>query len=187
MAGVDYASAPEATRQRLKVIGDHTRAVTYLISDGVLPSNVGRGYIVRRLLRRVVRCGRLVGIATGAGAAPFTPALAMVAVALSPDCDPAVAANAARVVAEMEREEARFVATLEKGEALLEECLREAAAAGTPLPGERVFALYDTFGFPVEITAEGAAERALFGGWVSMLPIKSKVDLLAMSKNYKRR
>jgi hypothetical protein len=78
-------------KTRLKVVGDHTRAVSYLISDGVLPSNVGRGYIVRRLIRRVVRNGRLLGIPTGAA---FTPKVAEVVVQLSGGCDPAVARNA---------------------------------------------------------------------------------------------
>lgn len=72
------------------MIGDHIRAVVYLISDGVLPSNIGRGYIVRRLIRRVVRNGRLLGIAGEA----FTPKVAEVAVALSAACDAQVAANA---------------------------------------------------------------------------------------------
>lgn len=80
MAGVDYAQSPAKVQTNLKVMGDHTRAVVYLISDGVNPSNIGRGYIVRRLLRRVVRCGRLLGIKT---TEPFTPKLAQVAIDLS--------------------------------------------------------------------------------------------------------
>ena len=88
---MDYAAADEGVKSRLKVIGDHTRAVVYLISDGVTPSNVGRGYIVRRLLRRVVRNGRLLGIRSEGA---FTPLVAKVAVALSAGVDPAVAANA---------------------------------------------------------------------------------------------
>jgi len=91
LAGISYASADETTKTRLKVMGDHTRAVVYLISDGVLPSNIGRGYIVRRLIRRVVRNGRLLGVPAGSA---FTPRIAEVAVALSAACDPAVAKNA---------------------------------------------------------------------------------------------
>jgi alanyl-tRNA synthetase len=124
LAKIDYATADEVTKTRLKVIGDHTRAVTYLISDGVTPSNVGRGYIVRRLIRRVVRNGRLLGMPAGA----FTPKVAEVAVRLSGACDPAVARNARKVYAELEREELRFVETLEKGEALLDEFLTAACA-----------------------------------------------------------
>jgi alanyl-tRNA synthetase len=80
MAGVDYAQSPAKVQTNLKVMGDHTRAVVYLISDGVNPSNIGRGYIVRRLLRRVVRCGRLLGIKT---TDPFTPQLAQVVIDMS--------------------------------------------------------------------------------------------------------
>lgn len=160
LAKVEYGKADEATRTRLKVIGDHTRAVVYLISDGVTPSNIGRGYIVRRLLRRVVRCGRMVGIATGGAA--FTPKIAEVAIALSAEIDPNVAKNAARILAEFEREEMRFVQTLERGEALLEESLARALKAGaSTLPGDEAFMLYDTYGFPVEITQEVALERGL--------------------------
>lgn len=85
LAAIDYHTADADTKTALKVIGDHTRAVTYLLSDGVIPSNVGRGYVVRRLIRRVVMKGRLLGIKDA-----FTPAVAEVAVALSGPCDPQV-------------------------------------------------------------------------------------------------
>lgn len=152
LAAVDYAAADEVTKTRLKVIGDHIRAVVYLISDGVLPSNIGRGYIARRLIRRVVRNGRLLGISGGEA---FTPKVAAMAVALSGACDAQVAKNAGtpacgavaeqvshpaslsvRIYGELEREELRFVTTLEKGEALLDELLT--AAVGSAVSGERV-------------------------------------------------
>lgn len=85
LAGINYHAADEATKTALKVIGDHTRAVAYLLSDGVVPSNVGRGYVVRRLLRRVVMKGRLLGIEK-----LFTAECAKVAVELSGGCDPQV-------------------------------------------------------------------------------------------------
>jgi alanyl-tRNA synthetase len=81
-AGVDYAAADERTKTALKVIADHIRAVVYLISDRVQPTNLGRGYIVRRLLRRVVLKGRLLGVKR-----PFTAAVAQVAIDMSGDCD----------------------------------------------------------------------------------------------------
>ena len=157
LAGVSYATADEVTKTRLKVVGDHIRAVVYLISDGVLPSNIGRGYIVRRLIRRVVRNGRLLGVPAGEA---FTPKVAAVAVALSGACDPAVAKNAARIYAELEREELRFVTTLEKGETMLGEMLAQAAKQHL-LPGDQAFMLYDTYGFPLEITQEVAAEQGI--------------------------
>jgi alanyl-tRNA synthetase len=92
LAKVDYHKSDDQTKTALKVIGDHIRAVAYLISDGVTPSNVGRGYIVRRLLRRVVMKGRLLGIRE-----MFTPKVAQVAVSLSGPCDPQLALNAQRV------------------------------------------------------------------------------------------
>ncbi|KAF6257363.1 tRNA synthetases class II (A)-domain-containing protein [Scenedesmus sp. NREL 46B-D3] len=157
LAGVDYAAAAPAAQTALKVIGDHVRAVVYLLSDGVLPSNVGRGYVVRRLLRRVVMKGRLLGIQ-----GQFTPAVAEVAIRLSAQCDPAVAANAARITAEMGREEAAFTATLGKGQKQLDDMLARALAAGgssnggsgAVLPGADAFLLYDSFGFPLELTQE---------------------------------
>mmetsp|Transcript_19966 Transcript_19966/g.38269 ORF Transcript_19966/g.38269 Transcript_19966/m.38269 type:complete len:992 (-) Transcript_19966:268-3243(-) len=158
LAGVDYSTCSEKVQTYLKVIGDHTRAVVYLVSDGVNPSNVGRGYVVRRLLRRVVRCGRLIGIDSNQ---PFTPKVAQVAVDLSGRCDPAVVDNAKRILAELEREELRFVQTLERGDALLEAMLEKSVLSNAGLAGRDAFTLYDTYGFPIEITQEVAAERGV--------------------------
>ncbi|BBM99762.1 alanyl-tRNA synthetase [Marchantia polymorpha subsp. ruderalis] len=171
LAQIDYMKADERTKTYLKVIGDHTRAVTYLISDGVNPSNIGRGYIVRRLIRRVVRMGRLLGIkGDGKGdlEGAFLPRISEVAVNMSSAVDPFVQQNASRIYEELYREEQRFVQTLERGEKLLEKLLTDALSGkisnGTEEPklsGKDIFLLYDTFGFPVEITEEVARERGV--------------------------
>jgi alanyl-tRNA synthetase len=138
----------------------------YLISDGVYPSNIGRGYIVRRLIRRVVRMGRLLGIRGDGRGNPegaFLPTIAEVAVAMSGDVDPNVQQQKSKIYNELKREELRFVQTLEKGEKLLEELLTEALEKNDKpcLNGKDIFKLYDTFGFPVEITEEVASERGV--------------------------
>ena len=109
-AGLKYAAADEATKTSLKVIADHTRAVVYLLSDGVIPSNVSRGYVARRLLRRVVLKGRLLGIRK-----PFVGSVAEAVVSLSQGCDPAVEGNKSRLLEEISREEGRFTATISAG------------------------------------------------------------------------
>lgn len=171
LAGVNYANGSEKTKTLLKVIGDHTRAVVYLISDGVTPSNIGRGYVVRRLIRRAVRMGRLLGIkgdGQGDNEGAFLPTVAEVVVKMSGSVDPDVQKNANRIYEELRREEIRFVQTLERGEKLLEQLLQEAltqadgnADTKRVLSGKDVFTLYDTYGFPVEITEEVAMERGV--------------------------
>jgi len=156
LAGLAYPQADARQALALKVIADHTRAVSYLISDGVTPSNVGRGYVVRRLIRRVVMKGRSLGIPH-----PFLPEVARVAVSLSGGCDPEVQANEGRVLAELQREEEAFVATLKKGEKILAEVLDSAEASGRGVSGADAFLLYDTFGFPLECTVESAQERGV--------------------------
>lgn len=146
------------------------RAVVYLISDGVVPSNIGRGYVVRRLIRRVVRTGRLLGIkGDGIGNIDraFTPLIAEKVIALSNHIDEDVKGRAGRILEELKREELRFVQTLERGEKLLEEMLADALASAKEggripcLAGKDAFLLYDTYGFPVEITTEVAQERGV--------------------------
>jgi alanyl-tRNA synthetase len=146
------------------------RAVVYLISDGVIPSNIGRGYVVRRLIRRVVRTGRLIGM-RGDGHEnsddTFLPSLAETVISLSSEIDPDVKSRRKSILGELQREELRFVQTLGRGEKLLDELLDEALVSATDngdkpcLSGKNVFLLYDTYGFPVEITAEIASERGV--------------------------
>ncbi|CAA7407678.1 unnamed protein product [Spirodela intermedia] len=172
LAKVSYAEANDVMKTNLKIIGDHMRAVVYLISDGVYPSNIGRGYVVRRLIRRVVRIGRLLGIkgdTDGNPEAPFLPVLAETVINLSSCIDPEVKANKPRIIEELKREELRFIHTLERGEKLLDQLLDSALSVAQDngnlqkpcLSGKDAFLLYDTFGFPVEITIEVAQERGV--------------------------
>ena len=156
LAGVDYRVCDSKTKVSLKVIGDHIRAAVYLISDGVNASNVGRGYILRRLIRRVVRSGRLIGIQNEGC---FTPSLAAEAIKLSSDCDPTVQEKESLILEELKREEERFSNTLDRGEKLLEELLEKSKATSGILSGKDAFLLYDTYGFPLEITQDAAAEQ----------------------------
>ncbi|XP_011045361.1 PREDICTED: probable alanine--tRNA ligase, chloroplastic isoform X6 [Populus euphratica] len=167
LANISYALADDRTKMNLKIIGDHLRAIVYLISDGVLPSNIGRGYVVRRLIRRAVRTGRLLGVKGGGEDEAFLPAIAEKVIELSSHIDPDVKARGHSILDELQREELRFVQTLERGEKLLDQMLAEAllnAQNSETLPclsGKDVFLLYDTFGFPVEITTEVAEERGV--------------------------
>ena len=153
IAGLDYAQCDEQTKVSLKVIGDHVRAVVHMIADGIAASNVGRGYILRRLIRRVVRHGRLIGI-EGA----FVNPVAEAAIALSESVYPNVREREAAIKGELEREEARFLETLERGEKLLADILERAPKQ---ISGADAFVLYDTYGFPLELTQEIAEEQGL--------------------------
>ncbi len=153
LAGVDYRALDTKGKTSLKVIGDHSRAITQLICDGVTASNLGRGYILRRLLRRVVRHGRLLGIDK-----PFLAAMGEASIALMQAAYPQLLERREVILAELEREEARFLETLERGEKLLAEVL---AAKPKQISGEQAFELYDTYGFPLELTEEIAEEHGL--------------------------
>ncbi|MBP5974137.1 alanine--tRNA ligase [Brasilonema sp. CT11] len=157
IAGIDYAKADEKTKVSLKVIGDHIRAVVHMIADEIRASNVGRGYILRRLIRRVVRHGRLIGIG-----GEFTTQVAETAIALSESAYPNVRQRENAIKAELQREESRFLKTLERGEELLAEIIQQVQSKGeTQITGESAFTLYDTYGFPLELTQEIAAENNL--------------------------
>ena len=157
IAGIDYHQSEEKTKVSLKVIGDHVRAVVHMIADEIRASNVGRGYVLRRLIRRVVRHGRLIGIA-----GEFITQVAETAIALSESAYPNVRQREAAIKAELQREESNFLRTLDRGEKLLEEIIQQLKQQGkTSISGESAFTLYDTYGFPVELTQEIAAENNL--------------------------
>ncbi|MBW4593730.1 MAG: alanine--tRNA ligase [Brasilonema angustatum HA4187-MV1] len=157
IAGIDYTKADEKTKVSLKVIGDHIRAIVHMIADEIRASNVGRGYILRRLIRRVVRHGRLIGIQ-----GEFTTQVAETAIALSESAYPNVRQRENAIKAELQREESRFLKTLERGEELLAEIIQQVQSKGaTQITGESAFTLYDTYGFPLELTQEIAAENNL--------------------------
>ncbi|MFE4106567.1 alanine--tRNA ligase [Almyronema epifaneia] len=157
IADLDYTQADESAQVSLKVIGDHVRAVTHLIADGVKASNEERGYVLRRLIRRVVRHGRLLGIEQ-----PFTVKVAEAAIDLMAAAYPNLKEREVAIKAELEREEKRFLETLDRGEKLLAETIAQAMATQqSQISGADAFILYDTYGFPVELTEEIAAEQGL--------------------------
>lgn len=155
IAGIDYYKVDDSTKVALKVIGDHIRAVVHMLTDGITVSNEGRGYVLRRLIRRVIRYGRLLGITR-----EFTPLVAETAIALSQDAYPNVRQMELTIKLALQREEVRFLKTLEFGERELA-TLMEQIGKGGQIPGESAFKLYDTYGFPVELTEEIAAEKGL--------------------------
>jgi alanyl-tRNA synthetase len=157
----------EQERFSYQVIADHSRAVTFLIGDDVLPSNEGRGYVLRRILRRAVRHGRLLGRRD-----PFMADTGAVVIDVMADAYPHLAEKRDEILAAIRREEAQFARTLDAGTVQLEEALipltsservigrrPEDLPADAPLlAGDVAFRLHDTYGFPVDLTAELAAE-----------------------------
>ncbi|WP_353932037.1 alanine--tRNA ligase [Okeanomitos corallinicola TIOX110] len=157
IANIDYHQSDEKTKVSLKVIGDHVRSVVHMIADQIRASNVGRGYVLRRLIRRVVRHGRLIGI-SGA----FINQVAETAISLSESVYPNLRERETAIKAELAREEANFLKTLDNGEKLLTEVITEVKQKGqNVISGESAFTLYDTFGFPLELTQEIAEENQL--------------------------
>ncbi|NET01521.1 MAG: alanine--tRNA ligase [Sphaerospermopsis sp. SIO1G1] len=157
IANIDYHKSDEKTKVSLKVIGDHVRSVVHMIADQIRASNMGRGYVLRRLIRRVVRHGRLIGIS-----GTFINQVAETAISLSEAVYPNLRTREKAIKAELEREEANFLKTLDNGEKLLDEVISEIKQKGqTVISGESAFTLYDTFGFPLELTQEIAEENQL--------------------------
>ena len=149
--------ADEIADVRLRVVADHVRSALMILNDGVAPTNEGRGYVLRRLLRRVVRSMRLLGVDE-----PVLPELLPVSRdAMSPSY-PEVAAGFERTSTIAYAEEEAFRRTLTSGTTILDAAVREAKQSGAgSLTGARAFQLHDTYGFPVELTLEMAAEQGL--------------------------
>ncbi len=138
----------------IKVIADHGRAATFLIGDGVMPSNEGRGYVLRRVIRRAVRHGRLLGIEE-----PFLHRVAEGVIAAMSDTYPDIARNKSYIQMALKNEEKSFSATLDRGLGKLQEEVEKLKNAGIKtFPGETVFRLYDTYGFPIDIVMDLARD-----------------------------
>ena len=141
----------------IRVVTDHIRSAMFMISDGVIPSNEGRGYVLRRILRRACRHGKLLGINHS-----FLPALCEVAIGESYEAYPELSEKRDYILKVISMEEERFDATIDAGLAILNTMVEDAKAKGvTTLSGEDVFKLYDTFGFPIDLTRELAEEAGL--------------------------
>jgi len=153
LAGADYAD--RNFTQSLRIIGDHFRAVAFMLADGILPSNEGRGYVLRRLLRRAVRHGILCGIEGPFLYTGVEPLLKIFGMTY-----PELVSSRQHLVATIKAEEERFLATILAGMELLKAQLDKVGKGGV-LGGEEAFRLYDTFGFPLELTMEIAGERGV--------------------------
>lgn len=141
----------------VRVITDHARAATFMVGDGILPTNEGRGYVLRRLLRRAARFGKLIGIE-----GVFLPQVAAAVIDAMRDAYPELAGDRDRILRTIQLEEERFLVALDQGSTVLESVIdRVQSEGGSCLPGEDAFRLYDTFGFPFELTLEIAGERGL--------------------------
>jgi alanyl-tRNA synthetase len=140
----------------MKVIADHSRAAAFLIGDGVIPSNEGRGYVLRRILRRAVRYGRNIGLMR-----PFLHETAGVVIDIMEPAYPELKQASAFITRVVRNEEERFSETLDHGLRLLNDTLSEMEQKGqTEVPGEVVFKLYDTYGFPVDIVRDMVRDRS---------------------------
>ncbi|PZQ03304.1 MAG: alanine--tRNA ligase [Variovorax paradoxus] len=152
-AAAQATGTTDLANPSLKVIADHVRATSFLVSDGVIPSNEGRGYVQRRIIRRAIRHGYKLGKKT-----PFFHKLVPELVALMGDAYPNLKASEQRIVDVLKAEEERFFETLENGMEILDAALADGAKV---LPGEVAFKLHDTFGFPLDLSNDVARERGV--------------------------
>ena len=156
IAGKEYG-VDKNTDISIRVVTDHIRSATFMISDGVIPSNEGRGYVLRRILRRACRHGKLLGINRS-----FLPELGMIAIGESEGAYPELAEKKDYILKVIAMEEERFDATIDAGLSILNKLVEDAKNNNlTTLNGEDVFKLYDTYGFPIDLTREIAEEAGL--------------------------
>ena len=153
-AAAGLAGTTDLNQSSLRVIADHIRSCAFLIADGVMPSNEGRGYVLRRIIRRAIRHGYRLGIHE-----VFFYKLVAPLVEEMGEAFPELKAAQAQVERVLKKEEERFAETLGQGMKILEACV--AKMQGSVIPGETVFQLYDTYGFPVDLTADFARENNL--------------------------
>ncbi|MBQ0763204.1 alanine--tRNA ligase [Marinobacter psychrophilus] len=153
-AASDVLGGVATTEASLRVVADHIRSCCFLISDGVMPSNEGRGFVLRRIIRRAARHGNKLG-ANG----PFFYKLVGALVELMGEAFPQLVSSHKQIEKVLLQEEEQFVKTLDNGLRLLEQDIAE--LQGDVIPGETVFALYDTYGFPIDLTNDIARERGL--------------------------
>ena len=150
----DSESNIDQTDPSVRVIADHIRSTAFMIADGVLPSNEGRGYVLRRIIRRAIRHGHNIGINK-----VFFYRLAPILALQMKEIYPELKKNLANVEKILKREEDRFLETLDQGMSILEESITKLTSS--VIDGKTVFKLYDTFGFPVDLTADVAREKGL--------------------------
>jgi alanyl-tRNA synthetase len=155
-AGARYGEKDQIDRS-MRVVADHLRAITFLMADGVLPSNEGRGYVLRRILRRAARHGRLLGIVE-----PFLYELTAAVVNQMGEVYSEVRDAAATITEATRGEEERFIATLDQGLPILTDMIEKARSTGNRvLTGPDVFKLYDTYGFPIDLIGEACREQGM--------------------------
>jgi alanyl-tRNA synthetase len=141
---------------RLRVVADHARTALMLIGDGITPSNEGRGYVLRRIVRRAIRAMRLLGAEQ-----PVMRELVEASIAAMGPQYPELVSDAGRIQAVAQAEEASFLETISKGATIFDTAVPDAKAAGGVLSGQKAFQLHDTYGFPIDLTLEMAAEQGL--------------------------
>ena len=157
ISGVAYHQGEAKTDVSIRIITDHIRSITFMVGDGILPSNEGRGYVLRRLLRRAARHGKLLGIE-----GPFLAELSKKVIEVSGGAYPELQERSEYIHRILWVEEEKFSATIDQGTNILEEYLSAICGEGKALlSGDQAFKLYDTFGFPLELTQEIAAEKGI--------------------------